>query len=80
MPKALRELSNSGMGAGHGPMVFCAVVERAGYDAAWIMAGLFSAAGAGVILMGRSHLRRTRRRASVAHIGELRDLAWDHGT
>lgn len=81
-PAAATGLIQTGlsMGAGIGPLIFGAVAEQAGYDTAWIMAGLFSAAGAGVVLMGRSHLRRTRRRASEAHIDELRDLAWEQGT
>jgi MFS family permease len=47
-------------GAVAGPVVFGAVVERASYRAAWLLAAGFALLGAGTIAIGRSLIRKER--------------------
>lgn len=59
------------------PMLIGLVSEYAGYDTAWAVASILSACGATVVLIGRRHLRHTRRRASVANLHEVEPLRWE---
>ena len=52
-------------GAVAGPVVFGAVVERASYRAAWLLAALLALLGAATIAAGRSLIRRERLRREL---------------
>ena len=52
-------------GAVAGPVVFGAVVERASYRAAWLLAAGFALAGAATIAAGRSLIRKERLRREL---------------
>jgi MFS family permease len=52
-------------GAVAGPAVFGAVVERASYRAAWLLAAGFALAGAATIAVGRSLIRKERLRREL---------------
>lgn len=67
------------LGAGLGPLLFGFVAERIGYSTAWLVAAGLSGASAIVLLVGREHLRRTRRTASAAHLDEVLALVWSEG-
>jgi MFS family permease len=69
--------SGMSMGAGLGPLAFGIIAERAGYDAAWLLAASLSTAAALTFLAGRRHLRRTRHSASTAFLAEVDDLDWE---
>jgi MFS family permease len=78
-PAAATGVLQSGMslGAGVGPLVFGFIAERFSYEVAWLFAGGLSAAAATVFLIGREHLRRSRRASSAAHLAEVTALIWD---
>jgi MFS family permease len=67
------------LGAGLGPLGFGVLAERAGYDAAWVLAAVLGSIAAVLFLLGRAHLRRSRRTASAAHLGEVSGLLWEPG-
>ena len=52
-------------GAVAGPVVFGAVVERASYRVAWLLAAAFAMAGSATIAVGRSLIRRERLRREL---------------
>ena len=76
MPAAATGVIQSGMslGGGLGPLVLGWVAGTYSYRVAWFGAGLLSAGAAVTAIIGRTHLRRTRRRASAAYLTEIDPL------
>lgn len=69
--------AGNSLGAGAGPLVLGWVAETWSYQAAWLAAAALSAAAAIMFLVGRAHLRRTRRTVSASYLAEITPLTFD---